>query len=81
MVRDPFTGSIDFEEVARRGIIVGIILAIASAGAASEGLGVLYPYEYLGDMLFVQYPSITIASFMVGLMALWWYEQFRGGYF
>ncbi len=81
MVRDPFTGSIDFEEVARLGIIVGIICAIASAGAASEGLGVLYPYEYLGDVLFVQYPSITIASFMVGLMALWWYEQFRGGYF
>ena len=81
MVRDPFTGTIDFEEVARWGIIIGILCAFASAGAASEGLGVLYPYEYLGDVLFNQYPSITIASFMVALMALWWYEQFRGGYF
>ena len=81
MVRDPFTGSIDFEEVARYTILLSIICAFASAGAASEGLGVLYPYEYLGDVLFIQYPSITIASFMVGLMALWWYEQFRGGDF
>tara|TARA_B100001996_G_scaffold359476_1_gene324736 strand:+ start:330 stop:578 length:249 start_codon:yes stop_codon:yes gene_type:complete len=80
-LRDPFTGAIDFEEVARLSVILGIICFFASAGAASEGLGVLYPYEYLGDVLFNQYPSITIASFMVGLMALWWYEQFRGGYF
>ena len=81
MLRDPFTGSVDFEEGARFGIIIGIICAFASAGAASEGLGVLYPYEMVGDLLFNQYPSVTIGSFMVMLMALWWYEQFRGGYF
>lgn len=81
MLRDPFTGSIDFEEVARLTIVFSILCAFASAGAASEGLGVLYPYELLGDLMFNQYPSITIGSFMVVLMAYWWYEQFRGGYF
>lgn len=81
MVRDPFTGTIDFEEVARYAILLSILCAFVSAAAAGEGLGALYPYEYLGDVLFNQYPAITIASFMVALMALWWYEQFRGGYF
>ena len=80
-LRDPFTGQVDFEEVARYGILITIICAFASAGAASEGLGILYPYEMLGDLMFNQYPSITIGSFMVVLMAYWWYEQFRGGYF
>jgi len=80
-LRDPFTGQIDFEEVARYAIILGILCFIVSAGSASEGLGLLYPYEFVGNLLFITYPTITIASFMVGLMALWWYEQFRGGYF
>tara|TARA_B100000029_G_C17343351_1_gene876140 strand:- start:520 stop:768 length:249 start_codon:yes stop_codon:yes gene_type:complete len=80
-LRDPFTGAIDFEEVARYAILIGIICAFASAGAASEGLSVLYPYEMLVDLMFNQYPSVTIASFMVMLMALWWYEQFQGGYY
>ena len=34
-LRDPFTGQIDFEEVARWGVIIGIICVLASAGAAS----------------------------------------------
>ena len=80
-LRDPFTGQIDFDEVARWGVIIGVICVFASAAAASEGLGVLYPYEFLANLLFVTYPSITIASFMVAIMAFWWYEQFRGGYF
>ena len=80
-LRDPFTGAVDFEEVARYAILISIICVFASAGAASEGLGVLYPYEMLVDLMFNQYPSITIASFMVMLMALWWYEQFQGGYY
>lgn len=80
-IRDPFTGQIDFEEVARYAIILFIVCFIASAGSASEGLGALYPYEFLANLLFVTYPTFTIASFMVLLMALWWYEQFRGGYF
>jgi len=80
-LRDPFTGQIDFDEVMRYGIILLIICVFASAAAASEGLGVLYPYEVVANLLFVTYPSITIASFMVAIMAFWWYEQFRGGYF
>ena len=80
-IRDPFTGQIDFEEVARYAIILFIICFIASAGSASEGLGALYPYEFLANLLFVTYPTFTIASFMVAIMAFWWYEQFRGGYF
>ena len=80
-IRDPFTGQIDFEEVARYAIILFIFCFIASAGSASEGLGPLYPYEFLANLLFVTYPTFTIASFMVLMMALWWYEQFRGGYF
>ena len=46
-IRDPFTGQVDFEEVARYAIILFIFCFITSAGAASEGLGVLYPYELL----------------------------------
>jgi hypothetical protein len=81
MLRDPFTGTIDFEEVARYAILIGIFCAVISAGAASEGLGALYPYEYVANYLLYDHPTVTIAAFMVMLMALWWYEQFRGGYF
>ena len=80
-LRDPFTGTIDFEEVARYGILLTIFCAIISAGAASEGLGVMYPYEYAVGFLLNDHPTFTIAAFMVMLMSLWWYEQFRGGYF
>ena len=51
-LRDPFTGQIDFDELMRYGIILLIICVFASAAAASEGLGVLYPYESLAKPTF-----------------------------
>lgn len=81
MLRDPFTGSVDFEEVARYTILIAIFCVIMSAGTASEGLGAMYPYAYTAEFLMYDHPTFTIAAFMVMLMGLWWYEQFRGGYF
>ena len=80
MLRDPVTGDWDFDGFFQATIIVGIICTILSLGAISEGHSAVEPY-YRVYLLAIEYSHITIASFMVGLMALWWYEQFRGGYF
>lgn len=80
MLRDPFTGDIEPDAVIRIGTILGIICIFAMLGSISEGENWYYPYELLFDLA-VKYSTVTIASFMVIIMAYWWYEQFRGGYF
>jgi hypothetical protein len=80
MLRDPFTGDIEPDAVIRIVTIVGIISIFAMLGSISEGENWYYPYELIIDFA-ITHSTITIASFMVIIMAYWWYEQFRGGYF
>jgi hypothetical protein len=80
MFRDPFTGDIDIDALVRIGTITLIVCIFATLGSVSEGESWYYPYAILGDYLST-HSTFTIGAVMILIMAYWWYEQFRGGYF
>jgi len=80
VLRDPVTGDWDFDGFIQFLTLLIIVCSFASLAFVSEGGSALGPYYTLYDLA-VEHASVTIASFMIILMALWWYEQFRGGYF
>lgn len=80
MLRDPFTGDIDSDAVIRIATIVVILAAFATLGSVSEGEAWYYPYELIVDYA-ILHSTATIVCIMIMVMGLWWYEQFRGGYF
>ena len=61
--------------------LIGILLIVTffSLAAMSEGGNWYDPYVYISDYI-KSHDFLFIASFMILIMALWWYESFRGGY-
>lgn len=80
MLRDPITGDLDVDGLIRIFTLVALVGVFASLSSMTSGDSAIDPYYVLYDLV-TEYSYITIASFMLILMALWWYEQFRGGYF
>ena len=80
MLRDPFTGHIDADATIRIATIAVIVAIFATLGSISEGEAWYYPYELIVNYAIV-HSTVTIACIMIMVMGLWWYEQFRGGYF
>jgi len=69
----------DLTLIAQWLICVLLVLLFFSLAAISEGGSWSDPYFYIFDFVKAN-EFLFIASFMILLMALWWYESFRGGY-
>lgn len=77
MFRDPF-GDWDWDFILQIGLMIAFIFAFITMIAVTEG-NWYDPYVYVYDFISAN-STIFIISVMVSLMALWWYEQFRGGF-
>jgi len=77
MFRDPF-GDWDWDFILQIGLMIAFIFAFITMIAVTEG-NWYDPYVYVYDFILAN-STIFIISVMVSLMALWWYEQFRGGF-
>ena len=76
MIKDPF-GDWDWDGIRQlASIIVFLVLVISFAASTSGDWS--GPWMAIYDLL-ADNASLTIGLTMVGLMGLWWHEQFRGG--
>jgi len=77
MIRDPF-GDIDWDglfQIFTALLFIGVLMTMAGASSGDwQG-----PWRVLWAMM-VKHQTVVIASLMVMIMALWWYEQFNSGY-
>ena len=80
MLRDPITGDLDTDGIIQAFVLVALVCFFVSLAATTNGGSLVDPYFVLYDLA-VEHAHITIASFMIILMASWWYGQFRGGYY
>jgi len=77
MIRDPF-GDIDWDAVLQIFTTLGFVAVLVTMAGASGG-DWQEPWRMLWGIL-VKYQTAVIASLMVLIMSLWWYEQFNSGY-
>jgi|MDSW01.1.fsa_nt_gb hypothetical protein len=77
MIRDPF-GDIDWDAVLQIVMTLLFVSVLITMAGASSG-DWKQPWEMLWGVV-VRYQTIVIASLMVMIMSLWWYEQFNSGY-
>ena len=77
MLRDPF-GDIDWDAVFQLVTALGFVAVLVTMAGASSG-DWQGPWRMLWGIV-VKYQTAAIASLMVLIMALWWYEQFNSGY-
>jgi hypothetical protein len=77
MIRDPF-GDIDWDAVLQIVMTLLFVSVLVTMAGASSG-DWKQPWEMLWGVV-VRYQTIVIASLMVMIMSLWWYEQFNSGY-
>jgi hypothetical protein len=77
MIRDPF-GDIDWDAVLQIVMTLLFVSVLITMAGASNG-DWKQPWEMLWGVV-VRYQTIVIASLMVMIMSLWWYEQFNSGY-
>ena len=77
MIRDPF-GDIDWDGVLQIVMTLLFVSVLVTMAGASSG-DWKQPWEMLWGVV-VRYQTIVIASLMVMIMSLWWYEQFNSGY-
>ena len=76
MIKDPF-GDWDWDGIRQlASIIIFLVLVISFAASTSGDWS--DPWMAIYDLLADNAP-LTIGLTMVGLMGLWWHEQFRGG--
>ena len=78
MLRDPF-GGWDWDGVRQFAVTVGFLALIISFVASTSG-NWYDPYLWIAGIASANAP-VTIIIFMVGILALWGYEQFSGGVF
>jgi len=77
VIRDPF-GDIDWDAVLQiLTTLLFVSVLITMAGASSGDWK--DPWETLWGLV-VKHQTVVIASLMVMIMSLWWYEQFNSGY-
>jgi hypothetical protein len=77
MIRDPF-GDSDWDAVLQIVMTLLFMSVLVTMAGASSG-DWKQPWEMLWGVV-VRYQTIVIASLMVMIMSLWWYEQFNSGY-
>jgi hypothetical protein len=77
MIRDPF-GDIDWDAVLQIVMTLLFVSVLVTMAGASSG-DWKQPWEMLWGVV-VRYQTVVIASLMVMIMSLWWYEQFNSGY-
>ena len=77
MLRDPF-GDIDWDLVLQMLTTVGFLAVLITMAGASSG-DWQEPWRMLWAIV-IKYQTLVIASLMVMIMSLWWYEQFNSGY-
>ena len=77
MIRDPF-GDIDWDAILQIFLTLLFVSVLITMAGASSG-DWKQPWEMLWGVV-VKYQTIVIASLMVMIMSLWWYEQFNSGY-
>ena len=77
MIRDPF-GDIDWDAVLQIVMTLLFVSVLITMAGASSG-DWKQPWEMIWGVV-VRYQTIVIASLMVMIMSLWWYEQFNSGY-
>ncbi len=76
MIRDPF-GGWDWDGIKQLAFMSGFLLLVLTLGAATEG-NWSDPYVWAYNLV-IAHSALSIGIVMVGIMALWWYEQFNGG--
>ena len=77
MLRDPF-GDIDWDLVLQMLTTLGFLAVLITMGGASSG-DWQEPWLMLWASV-IKHQTLVIASLMVMIMSLWWYEQFNSGY-
>ena len=77
MLRDPF-GDIDWDLVLQMLTTLGFLAVLITMAGASSG-DWQEPWRMLWATV-IKYQTLVIASLMVMIMSLWWYEQFNSGY-
>jgi len=77
VLRDPF-GDIDWDGVFQLVTALGFVAVLVTMAGASSG-DWQEPWRMLWGIV-VKYQTLVIASLMVLIMALWWYEQFNSGH-
>ena len=77
MIRDPF-GDIDWDAVLQIVMTLLFVSVLITMAGASSG-DWKQPWEMIWGVV-VRYQTIVIASLMVMIMSLWWYEQLNSGY-
>ena len=76
MLKDPF-GGWDIDGIKQLGFTIGMICLVLSFASSTSGEW-YDPYIWVYGILTIN-PPLTIIIFMVGILALWWHEQFSGG--
>ncbi len=79
MIRDPF-GGWDWDGIKQLTFSIITLLALVSLFSHLGGDSWYGPYEWLWGVI-TDNAEISIIVTMILLMAIWWYEQFNGGYF
>ena len=79
MIRDPF-GGWDWDGIKQLTFSIGFLLAIISLFSALGGDAWYRPYEWLWGII-TDNAEISLGIAMIAIMALWWHEQFSGGYY
>ena len=79
MIRDPF-GGWDWDGIKQLSMTIGFLLAIISLFSSLGGDSWYGPYKWFWGVI-SDNAEICIIIVMVGIMALWWHEQFSGGYY
>jgi hypothetical protein len=77
MIRDPF-GDIDWDAVLQIVTTLAFVALLVTMAGASGG-DWQEPWRMLWALM-VKHQTIVIASLMVMIMSLWWYEQFNSGH-
>ena len=80
MIRDPL-GGWDWDGIRQLGFLIGTIVVLVTAFA---GLDSNYTWldPWTGIATFVSdYPEYFIVATMLGVLSIWWINQFDGGHF
>ena len=79
MIRDPF-GGWDWDGIKQLVFSIGFLLAIISLFSSLGGDSWYGPYQWVWGII-TDNAEISIIIAMIAIMALWWHEQFSGGYY
>ena len=78
MIKDAF-GAWDWDGIKQLVFSISVLLVIISFAASTSG-NWYDPYSWFYGILTANEP-LTILIVMFALMALWWHEQFNGGFY